>query len=175
MQYPIGPLTLPTDETAAERRLNYVKSIGGLPEDFAAAARKLKQSGLLDERYRESGWTARQVIHHVADSHVNAYVRHKRILTEDHPTITPYDETRWAELTDVQAVPVEVSLEIIKAIHLRWATLLATCSDAQWARTAHHPGLGRDVRLDVLAAQYDWHGRHHLGHLEVILAHQPNQ
>lgn len=170
MQYPIGPLTLPDNETAAANRLDYVKSIGGLPASFAAAALKLKTRGLLDERYREGGWTARQVIHHVADSHTNAYVRHKRILTEDHPTITPYDETRWAELPDVQAVPIEVSLEILRGLHLRWATLLATCSDAQWERTAYHPGLGRDIRLDVLAAQYDWHGRHHLGHLKVVLS-----
>lgn len=169
MQYPIGPLSLPSDEVAATRRLEYVKSIGGLPDLFATAATELKRRGLLDERYRAGGWTARQVIHHVADSHANAYVRHKRILTEDHPTITPYDETRWAELPDVEAVPVEVSLEILKGLHLRWSILLATCSDAQWTRTAHHPGLGRDIRLDVLAAQYDWHGRHHLGHLNVIL------
>lgn len=169
MQYPIGRLALPDNETAASHRVDYLKSIGGLPKAFAAAALELKQRGLLDETYREGGWTARQVIHHVADSHTNAYVRHKRILTEDHPRLTPYDETRWAELADVQAVPIEVSLEILKGLHLRWAALLATCSDAQWERTAHHPGLGRDIQLDVLAAQYDWHGRHHLGHLEVVL------
>lgn len=169
MQYPIGPFSLPDHATAAANRLDYVKSIGGLPEEFTAAALTLKAKNLLDERYREGGWTARQVIHHVADSHVNAYVRHKRVLTEDHPTITPYAEAAWAELNDVQAVPIETSLDIIKNIHLRWATLLATCSDAQWERTAFHPGSGWTYRLDTLTAHYSWHGRHHLGHLKVVL------
>lgn len=169
MRYPIGPFSLPDHAEAAENRLHYVKSIGGLPEEFAAAALELKERNLLDHSYREGGWTARQVIHHVADSHVNAYVRHKRVLTEDHPTIAPYDETAWAELNDVQAVPIETSLDIIKNIHLRWATLLATCSDEQWERTAFHPGSGRTYRLDTLAAHYTWHGQHHLGHLRVVL------
>ncbi|MEL7161368.1 MAG: DinB family protein, partial [Bacteroidota bacterium] len=107
MQYPIGRFEFPDFATAEANRLVYVKAIGGLPEDFTIAARKLKENGLLEERYREGGWTARQVIHHVADSHTNAYVRHKRILTEDHPTLTPYDEQRWAELADVTAVPID--------------------------------------------------------------------
>lgn len=170
MQYPIGPFILPDHETAVANRLAYVKSIGGLPEKFAQAALELKTKGLLDETYREGGWTARQVIHHVADSHINAYVRHKRTLTEDHPTIAPYDENSWAVLPDVTAIPIEVSLELIRALHLRWATMLATCSDEEWERTAFHTGSGWTYRLDTLAAHYSWHGEHHLGHLKVILA-----
>jgi hypothetical protein len=169
MQYPIGPFSLPTHEEATANRLHYVNSIGSLPEEFEAAALELKKNNLLDERYREGGWTARQVIHHLADSHVNAYVRHKRVLTEDHPTIAPYDEVSWAELNDVTLVPIEVSLEIIKGLHTRWAALLATCSDAEWERTAFHTGSGWTYRLDTLAAQYAWHGEHHLGHLKVVL------
>ncbi|MEM6771515.1 MAG: YfiT family bacillithiol transferase [Bacteroidota bacterium] len=169
MQYPIGRFQFPAAQTAKANRTEYVKAIGGLPEAFAAAALELKAKGLLDERYREGGWTGRQVIHHVADSHTNAYVRHRRILTEDHPTITPYDEQRWAELTDVTAVPIEVSLEILRGLHLRWATLLATCSEPQWLRTGYHPGSDTIYQLDQLAAQYTWHGAHHLGHLKVIL------
>ncbi|MEO0732148.1 MAG: YfiT family bacillithiol transferase [Bacteroidota bacterium] len=169
MQYPIGRFEMPDFATAEANRLDYVKAIGALPADFAAAARKLKENNLLEARYREGGWTARQVIHHVADSHTNAYVRHKRVLTEDHPTITPYDEQRWAELPDVTAVPIEASLAMLEHMQLRWATVLATCTDAQWLRTAYHPGSQREYRLDQLAAQYTWHGRHHLGHLEVIL------
>lgn len=168
-QYPIGKFELPDHDTAATNRVEYVKAIGQLPADFAVAALELKSKGLLDEQYREGGWTARQVIHHVTDSHVNAYVRHKRVLTEDHPTISPYDEGRWAELPDVTAVPIEASLEILKHLHLRWATILATCSDAQWERTALHPGSGWVYRLDTLAAHYQWHGLHHLGHLKIIL------
>ena len=173
VQYPIGKLRLPDLEEAAAHRITYVTAIGELPAAFAAAAHSIRNRGLLDTTYREGGWTARQVIHHVADSHVNAYVRHKRVLTEDHPTLTPYDEQRWAELADVQAVPVEASLEALRHLHLRWATLLATCSDAQWERTAYHPGSDRTYRLDVLAAHYAWHGAHHLGHLRVILGEDP--
>ncbi|NJC25863.1 YfiT family bacillithiol transferase [Neolewinella antarctica] len=168
MQYPIGKFQLPTLEVAAANRLGYVRQIGDLPQQFAEAARNLKARKLLDTTYRPGGWTARQVIHHVCDSHVNAYVRHKRILTEDHPTLTGYDEKRWAELADVTAVPIEVSLRALEALHLRWSVLLATCSPAQWDRTAFHGGAGVDYRLDQLAAQYAWHGRHHLGHLGVV-------
>ncbi|OAV42777.1 YfiT family bacillithiol transferase [Lewinella sp. 4G2] len=169
MQYPIGQFILPELSIAAENRLAYVREIGELPASFAAAALELKARGKLDATYRPGGWTARQVIHHVLDSHVNAYVRHKRILTEEHPTLVPYDEKRWAELPDVTAVPVQSSLDALRGLHLRWSVLLATCTDAQWMRTAYHGGAGVDYRLDQLAAQYAWHGKHHLGHLRVIL------
>lgn len=169
MRYPIGEFHLPDHAAAAANRDVYVQHIGELPEQVATIARQLKAAGKLDQPYREGGWTARQVIHHLADSHANAYVRHKRTLTEDHPTIAPYDEVSWAELADVTAVPIEASLEILRGLHLRWATLLDTCTDAQWERTAFHPGSGWTYRLDTLAAHYSWHGRHHLGHLEIVL------
>ncbi|MEM9930883.1 MAG: YfiT family bacillithiol transferase [Bacteroidota bacterium] len=169
MRYPIGEFNLPSAEEATANRGVYVKNIGALPAQVAAIAQQIKTEGKLDETYREGGWTARQVIHHLADSHINAYVRHKRILTEDHPTLTPYDEVRWAELTDVTATPIETSLEILKGMHLRWAVLLATCSEEQWQRTAMHSGSGITYRLDSLAANYSWHGLHHLGHLKIIL------
>jgi len=169
LRYPIGPFSLPDHAEAAANRLTYVKAIGRLPKDLAAAALQLKEKGLLDTPYRPEGWTGRQVIHHVADSHVNAYVRHKRILTEDHPNITPYDEQRWAVLPDVAAVPVAASLELLQHLHLRLATLLATCTNDQWERTAYHAGSGWTYRLDTLAANYAWHGQHHLGHLRLIL------
>lgn len=168
MRYPIGTFTLPEPAVAAANRDAYVKNIGELPEKVAEIAQKIKAAGKLDVPYREGGWTARQVIHHLADSHTNAYVRHKRVLTEDHPTITPYDEGSWAGLADVTAVPIEASLEILRGLHLRWATLLATCSEAQWLRTAYHPGSGWTYQLDTLAAHYNWHGRHHLAHLEIV-------
>jgi len=169
LRYPIGKFELPDHATAAANRDLYVKNIGELPEKVATSARELKANNLLDIAYRPGGWTARQVIHHLVDSHVNAYVRHKRVLTEDHPTIAPYDEVKWAELPDVTAVPVEASLEILRGLHLRWATLLATCSNEQWERTAFHPGSGWTYRLDTLAAHYSWHGEHHLGHLGIVL------
>ena len=169
MQYPIGQFQFPQPAEAAAKRTEYLTALGSFPAEFAAVALQLKRKTLLDETYREGGWTARQVIHHVADSHVNAYVRHKRVLTEDHPTLTPYDEKRWAELTDVRAVPIEASLEILRHLHVRLTTLLATCTEAQWQRTAFHGGAQKTYRLDQLSSQYAWHGRHHLGHLGVVL------
>lgn len=169
MQYPIGKFELPDPATAEANRLAYIREIGELPGQVAKAALEIKAKGLLENRYREGSWTARQVIHHLGDSHVNAYVRHKRVLAEEHPTIYGYDETVWATMPDVTAVPIEASLEILKGLHLRWATLLATCTDAQWERTAYHAGSGWTYRLDTLAAHYSWHGRHHLGHLLVVL------
>lgn len=169
MRYPIGKSTLTDHVTAAANRTQYIKDIGALPSLVTDLAAELQTRNLLDTPYRDGGWTTRQVIHHLADSHANAYVRHKRILTEDHPTLTPYDEVRWAELADVTAVPIAASLEILRGMHLRWATLLATCSDAEWERTAYHAGSGITYRLDTLAAHYSWHGRHHVGHLKLVL------
>lgn len=168
-RYPIGELVLPDYATATANRTEYIKNIGELPALVAGLAAELQRRDLLDTPYREGGWTTRQVIHHLADSHMNAYVRHKRTLSEDHPTLTPYDEASWAEMTDVTAVPIAASLEILRGMHLRWATLLATCSDAQWERTAFHSGSGTIYRLDTLAATYSWHGLHHVGHLELVL------
>ncbi len=169
MQYPIGRFQLPTAESAATNRHEYVTAIATLPEKFASAALEVRSLQRLDRRYRAGGWTARQVIHHLTDSHVNAYVRHRRILTEDHPTLIPYDEKKWAELNDVSTVPIEVSLDTLRGLHRRWSALLTSCTDDEWQRTAHHGGAGVDYRLDQLAAQYTWHGRHHLGHLRLIL------
>lgn len=168
LRYPIGRFELPaTGDPAA--RLEYVKQIGALPEQIETIASKVKQRGLLDTPYRPGGWTGQQVIHHLADSHLHAFRRHKRVLTEDHPTLNPYDEAKWAELGDVYAVPVAASLEILRGLHLRLAVLLAQCTEEQWSRTAYHPGKDYTYHLDTLAAQYAWHGRHHLGHLEIIL------
>lgn len=169
MQYPIGKFQLPNPQAATNNRKTHLQQLSEFPKQFAAAAREVDARGLLNQTYREDGWTARQVIHHVADSHVNAYVRHKRILTEEHPTLTPYDEKRWAELADVEIVRTEVSLALIEQLHYRLVNLLANIPDSDWERTAHHGGAGVDYRLDQLAAQYAWHGRHHLGHLRVIL------
>ena len=130
---------------------------------------ELGKRELLDTPYRPGGWTARQVVHHLADSHANAYIRCKRTLTEDHPTILPYDENAVAALPDVTIVPVRVSLDLLEALHVRWAVTLSQVTDEQWDRTAHHAGSGWTYHLDTLAAHYAWHGRHHLGHLRSIL------
>ena len=167
LQYPIGRFTLPAPD--ASRRTEYTSSIGRLPSQLEERIGKLEAGRLLDRAYRTGGWTAQQVIHHLADSHVHAYRRHRVTLLEDHPTLVTYDEQAWARLPDVQAVPVRASLDLLRGLHLRWAVLLTQCTDAQWLRTAYHPGSKRTYTLETLAAQYDWHGRHHLAHLDIII------
>jgi hypothetical protein len=118
----------------------------------------------LDAPYRPGGWTVRQVVHHVPESHMNAYIRFKLGLTEDEPTIKPYDEDAWAKLPDVAVTPVETSLALLDELHLRWVTLLRLLDDAQFARTFRHPALGV-IRLDGNLALYAWHGKHHTAHI----------
>lgn len=118
----------------------------------------------LDTPYRPEGWTVRQVIHHVPDSHLNSYTRFKLALTEDEPTIKPYAEDRWAELTDGKSGPVEVSLRLLECLHSRWVTLLQSMTESDWKRSFRHPDLGLR-RLDQNVALYAWHGRHHVAHI----------
>jgi len=118
----------------------------------------------LDTPYRPGGWTVRQVVHHVPDSHMNSYMRFKLALTEDEPTIKPYDEKLWAELADTPATPVEVSLTLLESMHDRWVRLLRSLQDAHFERQFRHPELGV-VRLDRNLALYAWHGKHHVAHI----------
>ena len=166
-RYPIGEFSLPTERDPA-RRLAYTKRLGALPEKLRAAVADLGRRDALDRTYRPGGWTARQLVHHLADSHANAYVRIKRTLTEDHPTLTPYDENRWAELPDVQIVPLRISLDLIEALHVRLAVTLSQLTPEQWDRSAHHAGSGWTYHTDTIAAHYAWHGEHHLAHLGLI-------
>ena len=118
----------------------------------------------LDTPYREGGWTVRQVVHHVPDSHMNAYVRWKLALTEDQPTIKPYEEARWAELADTKSTPIDVSLALLDSLHDRWVRLLRSVKDSDFARTFRHPDHG--VRtLDWMLLLYQWHGKHHTAHI----------
>jgi hypothetical protein len=121
----------------------------------------------LDTPYREGGWTARQVIHHVADSHMNAYIRFKLTLTEDTPPLKPYEESRWAELPDGKTEDPAISLSILDGVHHRLHRVLTTLGPADFARAAHHPEHGA-VTLDWLLQLYAWHGRHHIGHLKLV-------
>ena len=168
LRYPIGHFRMP-ESVSADDRLEYTKEIGALPERLEARIRELKARNLLDTPYRPGGWTAQQVIHHLADSHLHAYRRHKVTLVEDNPTLVPYDENSWAGLPDVMAVPVDASLDILRGLHLRWGVLLSQCAPKHWVRPAYHPGSGVHYRLETLAATYAWHGNHHLGHLDIIL------
>lgn len=163
-RYPIGQPMPP--ETALEHgsRTAYIAHIATLPDQVRAAVAGLSPAQL-DTPYRPQGWTVRQLIHHLPDSHLNAYTRFRLALTEDNPTIKPYDEAAWAELPDVAATPPAVSLALLEALHIRWVRLLRNLTDAQWQRTFYHPGSERTFTLDQTLALYSWHGRHHLSHI----------
>ena len=119
----------------------------------------------LDTPYREGGWTVKQLVHHVADSHMNAYIRFKLVLTEDNPTIKTYDEKKWAELDDVKTLPINVSLTLLHALHRRWYEALKNISETDWQRTAYHPLQEKNITLWFFLGMYAWHGKHHVAHI----------
>ncbi len=163
LRYPIGPFTAPAAGAAtAVSRAGHIAAIHALPSHMRAAVKGLDDRQL-DTPYRPGGWSVRQVVHHVADSHVNAFVRIKLALTEDAPTIKPYDEVEWAKLADAR-LPIDVSLRLLDAVHERWAAVLGAMEPADYARRFVHPEAG-EHDLDWLVAQYDWHGRHHVAHI----------
>ncbi len=164
-RYPIGKYEQPKDVTSALRQ-QAIEAIAVTPAEFRAAVKGLDDSQL-DTPYREGGWTVRQVVHHVPDSHLNAYVRLRLALTEEQPTIKPYEEARWAELTDAKSAPVEVSLTLLESLHDRWVRLWRSMSGADFAKTLVHPEHG--VRtVDWLLFLYAWHGRHHTAHITTL-------
>ena len=163
--YPIGPFEN-KDGSSADDRARWLAEIADLPALLRTAVNALPSGGL-DRSYREGVWTARQVVHHLADSHLNSYVRFRLALTEDEPTIKPYDQNRWANLEDARAAPVELSLGLLDTLHERWVMLLESLSPHQWMRTLYHPEIGR-IDLDYLLQLYAWHGRHHTAHLGLI-------
>jgi uncharacterized damage-inducible protein DinB len=145
----------------------------GLIEQIAAAPAQLRAAveglddGRLDTPYREGGWTVRQVVHHVPDSHMNAYVRFKLALTESNPAIKTYDESAWAELADTRTAPIAISLQLLDALHDRWVRVLRDLSADDFRRTLHHPEMG-DVDLRLMLGLYAWHGRHHVAHVTTL-------
>jgi hypothetical protein len=164
---PIGPFSLEGD-ISPERLREFVDTIANAPAQFRAAIKGLSEAQL-DTQYREGGWTIRQVIHHVADSHMNSYIRYRLALTEDNPTIKPYAEDRWAELVDARTADIEISLRLIENIHERWVMCLRSLTLEQWQRTFNHPERGV-VPLDEAAALYAWHCKHHLAHITTLRA-----
>ena len=157
-RFPIGTF----DRDVAVPRGELIQTVKTLPTDIDTAVAGLSDAQL-DTPYRDGGWTLRQTVHHVADSHMNAYVRFKLALTEDVPTIRPYYEDRWADLADSK-MPVDVSLKLIAGIHERWANLLDAMTDADFERELEHPDSGRWT-LEKLLALYAWHSRHHTAHI----------
>jgi hypothetical protein len=162
LSYPIGKYESKTALTPAERE-EAIAQIAEAPKRMRDAVGGLS-AGQLDTPYRPGGWTVRQVAHHVPESHMNAYIRLKLALTEDEPTIKPYEEGLWAELPDVRETPVEVSLALLESLHLRWDILLRLLRPADFARRLRHPAIGV-MTVDNLVHHYAWHGRHHVAHI----------
>ncbi len=164
-RYPIGKFHADATVTAATRQAA-IDQMAALPE---AARRALEQlpSGAFDRPYRQGGWTARQVVHHLADSHLNAYIRMRLALTEENPTIRLYDEARWAELHDARTEDPELSLTLLTALHARLVSLLTAVGPEQFGREAQHPVWG-PMNLDRFVQMYAWHGRHHTEHIKLV-------
>jgi uncharacterized damage-inducible protein DinB len=161
-RYPIGQPDWKTPLSDAQRA-SALSDIRTLPEQLSAALAGLTETQL-DTPYREGGWTVRQVVHHLADSHMNSYIRVRFALTEDRPTIMPYDEVAWAELEDARLAPVDLSLSLLTGLHARWHRLLAGLDPAARARIMVHPSNG-PMTVDQIISLYSWHGRHHLAHI----------
>jgi DinB superfamily len=162
LRYPVGKFSFPKSISVEQRR-EWIRDIAAAPALLRAAVAGLNEAQL-DTPYRPEGWTVRQVVHHVPESHMNSYVRFKLALTEDVPTIKPYDEARWARLPDIAVTPIETSLALLEALHARWAPLLEGMSVADFGRAFRHPEIGL-VRLDQNLALYAWHGKHHAAHI----------
>jgi len=168
LRYPVGKFTAPTAPHSSEERRSLIEQIAAVPVRMREAVAGLSDAQL-DTPYRDGGWTVRQVVHHVPDSHMNAYVRAKLALTEHEPTIKPYDEAAWAKLNDVRDTPIETSLRLLETLHERWDHILTSMTDADFARTLRHPDHGV-VTMDWLIAMYAWHGRHHVAHITSLRA-----
>ena len=164
-RYPIGKFqTVPN--LTAEQRVTCIDQVAAAPGEFRRAVTGLTPAQL-DTPYRDGGWTVRQVVHHLPDSHMNAYLRFKFGLTEDAPAIKTYEEKDWAKTPEVATTPVDVSLALLDALHLRWVALLRAMTPHQFARTITHPEWGTPS-LDVMLALYAWHGRHHTAHVTTL-------
>jgi len=162
LRYPIGTFKY-EGELAEEGRRRAIDAIAEAPARLRAAVEGLTPQQL-ETPYRPGGWTVRQLVHHLPDSHLNAYTRFKLALTEEEPTIKPYDEAQWANLEDGRNAPAVISLALLEALHLRWVLLLKSLQPADFARTLRHPERGV-MTLDELLSLYAWHGRHHVAHV----------
>ena len=161
LRFPIGEFVMPTSVTP-QLRTAAITAIADMPARMREAVRGLSDAQL-DAPYRPGGWTVRQVVHHVPDSHMNAFVRLKLALTEANPTVKPYDEKAFAELSDSR-LPVDVSLGLLDALHARWIAVLSALTPQQFARPLYHPEIGA-ITIDYLVQTYGWHSRHHVAHI----------
>jgi len=168
LKYPTGKFQPKGAPLTPEERAPLIARVGALPHETRAAVDGLGDAAL-DTPYRDGGWSPRQLVHHLADSHLNAYTRFKLALTEDVPTIKPYEQERWAELADTRGEPVEASLSILDGLHERWSRLLAAMTPADFGLRLRHPEVG-EIDLDFLLQMYGWHGRHHVTQINELRA-----
>ena len=164
LRFPVGRFVRPTKTLTPAERATLIDQVAAAPAALRAAANGL-DAARLDTPYRPGGWTVRQVIHHLADSHLNAWCRFKLALTEDVPTIKPYDEAKWAEMPDGKSALVPESLALLEALHKRWELLLRAMKPADFERKLNHPEWDAPLSLDHMLALYAWHGRHHVAHV----------
>ena len=165
LHYPIGRFE-PVTSLAPAQRVTCIDQIAAAPDGLRRAVTGLDDRQL-DTPYRPGGWTVRQVVHHVPDSHLNAYTRFKLACTEESPAIKTYEEARWAELPEARTAPIDVSLDLLTALHRRWVLFLRLLGPDDFARTVRHPEWGSPT-VDFLLAQYAWHGRHHTAHITAL-------
>jgi uncharacterized damage-inducible protein DinB len=165
-RFPIGKFQRPAETPTAAERSALIEQIAAAPGRLRMAVAGLDQAQL-DTPYRDGGWSVRQVIHHLPDSHLNAYTRFKLALTEEFPTIRPYEEDKWAELPDSRETPTAVSLDLLQALHSRWVVVLETMQPDDYTRKLNHPVNG-PMTLDTMLALYAWHGRHHVAHVTAL-------
>ena len=166
LRYPIGKFEAPTGPLTQDQRAAMIDQIAAAPEALRKAVAGLT-AAQLDTPYRDGGWTVRQVVHHVPDSHLNAYIRFKLGLTEDAPAVKTYEEKDWVKTPEVAATPVAVSLDLLDALHQRWVTLLRAMTPPDFARTIKHPEWGTPT-LDDMLSLYSWHGPHHTAHVTAL-------
>ena len=167
-RYPIGRFERPHGPLDSAARTGLIDAIERTPATIRSLVERLDDRQL-DSPYRDGGWTIRQVVHHVPDSHMNMYIRMKLAVTEDTPVIKPYDEVRWAELPDGRSAPISMSLDLLDALHRRWVVFLRALPEEQFQRTFVHPELGSVAIVEGLA-MYAWHGRHHAAHIQNALS-----
>ena len=168
MRYPLGKFDRSKAPASAEERRRLIDSIADLPEHLHSAVAGLTGKQL-DTPYREGGWMVRQVVHHLADAHMNAYARFKLALTEDTPPVKPFDEAAWAELADSRVTPIDVSLALVDNLHARWVVLLRSLKPEQWERKVTHPEAG-PLSLNLMLGLYAWHGEHHVAQINALRA-----
>ena len=165
LRYPIGKYS--PQPFSIMQKEKWLLDIKFLPTELEMSIQNLDAAQLLTP-YRPGGWTVQQLVHHVADSHINAYTRFKLGLTEDNPTIKTYDENEWTSLADVEKIPINISFTLLHALHIRWHAAIENLSDADWQRTVFHPEQKKEISLWFLLGMYAWHGKHHTAHINKL-------